>query len=219
MSPLTILLLVGSVALVAGSGLVYLGVRRRGWHRRVLPWVGVIAGVLILAVAALMVSVAVTDGPVLLGPDRPTAEEMGQPVESFVYRLVGNDSQRQLDDHRGSVVLLNLWATWCGPCLVEMPHLSRLQDEYGEQGLVVVKLSNEDVAVLRTFAQREPLGAATAYVDNAHRLPQPFRRGFRALPSTYVIDREGFLREFYIGGRSYEFHEEKIRSHLGSLSH
>lgn len=214
MLPQTIILLVGSGALVVGSGLVYLAVRRRGWHRRVLPWVGVVAGVLFLAVAGLTVLVAVTEGPVLLGPDGPTAEEMGHPVESFVYRLVGDETRHELNDHRGSVVLLNLWATWCAPCLVEMPHLSRLQEEYGERGLVVIKLSNEDVARLRTFTRREPLAAATAYVDNANRLPQPFRRGFRALPSTYVIDRDGILRDFYIGGRSFEFHEEKVKAHL-----
>jgi cytochrome c biogenesis protein CcmG, thiol:disulfide interchange protein DsbE len=214
MSPLTMLLLVGLAALLLGSGLLYLSVRRPGWHRRVLPWTGVGVAVLALSVAALIGYVAMTAGPMLAGSDRPTAEERAAPAESFEYRLVGDDSEHSLAQHRGQVVLLNLWATWCAPCLAEMPDLSRLQEEYGEQGLVVIKLSNERVSTLRTFAEREPLAAATAYVENAARLPQPFRRGFRALPTTYVLDRDGRIREFYIGGRSYEFHEGKVKPFL-----
>jgi thiol-disulfide isomerase/thioredoxin len=213
-SPLTVMVLVVVAALVVGSGLLYLSVRRQGWYRRVLPWTGVVAGALALAVAVVVGRVALTDGPMLAGPDRPTAEELAEPAESFEYRLVGDDSEHELAQHGGKVVLLNLWATWCAPCLVEMPHLSRLQEEYGERGLVVIKLSNERISTLRGFTDREPLGAATAYVENANRLPQPFRRGFRALPTTYVLDREGRIREFYVGGRSFEFHEGKIKPFL-----
>jgi cytochrome c biogenesis protein CcmG, thiol:disulfide interchange protein DsbE len=211
MSPLIILLLVGLAALLLGSGLLYLSVRRQGWHRRVLPWVGVVGAAVPLAVAALVGYVAVTEGPTLAGPDRPTAEELAAPAESFEYRLVGDDSEHSLEQHRGQVVLLNLWATWCAPCLAEMPDLSRLQEQYGEQGLVVIKLSNELGSALRSFAEREPLAAATAYVENPSRVPQPFRRGFRVLPTTYVLDRDGIIREFYVGGRSFEFHEGKVK--------
>jgi cytochrome c biogenesis protein CcmG, thiol:disulfide interchange protein DsbE len=208
---LTILLLVGLAALLLGSGLLYLSVRRQGWHRRVLPWVGVVGAAVPLVAVGLVGYVAVTEGLTLAGPDRPTAEELAAPAESFEYRLVGDDSEHSLEQHRGQVVLLNLWATWCAPCLAEMPDLSRLQEHYGEQGLVVIKLSNELGSALRSFAEREPLAAATAYVENPSRVPQPFRRGFRVLPTTYVLDRDGIIREFYVGGRSFEFHEGKVK--------
>jgi thiol-disulfide isomerase/thioredoxin len=135
-----------------------------------------------LAVAALMRYVVVTEGPTVAGPDRPTAEELAAPAESFEYWLVGDDSKHSLEQHRGQVVLLNLWATWCAPCLAEMPDLSRLQDQYGEQGLVVIKLSNEGVSTLRSFAEREPLAAATAYLAHPGRVPQPSAGAFAPCP-------------------------------------
>ena len=96
-----------------------------------------------------------------------------------------------LEDFRGKVVVLNLWATWCGPCRKEMPSLDHLQAEYGPEGLYVLPLSLDhgDLDQIQTFYDeigiqnlkiyRDPKGAAS-------RVLSAF-----GLPTTVVLDRDG----------------------------
>jgi len=62
-----------------------------------------------------------------------------------------------LRDQKGKVVLVNIWATWCGPCRAEMPRLDWLYQERKEQGLMVFGLSHEDVDVQRKFLEQVPV--------------------------------------------------------------
>src|SRR5918993_1023545 len=65
--------------------------------------------------------------------------------------------ERTLDDYRGDVVLLNVWATWCGPCEAEMPSMQRLHESYADSGLRIVAVSIDDPGseeTIRAFVQR-----------------------------------------------------------------
>jgi thiol-disulfide isomerase/thioredoxin len=96
-----------------------------------------------------------------------------------------------LEDFRGKVVVLNLWATWCGPCRKEMPSLDRLQAEYGRDGLSVIPLSLDrgDLSQIQAFYSeigvqnlkiyRDPKGAASRTLSAF------------GLPTTIVLDRDG----------------------------
>ena len=64
---------------------------------------------------------------------------------------------QRLRDHKGEVVLVNIWATWCGPCRSEMPRLDRLYQERKQQGFVVFGLSDESVDVQRKFVEQVPV--------------------------------------------------------------
>jgi len=93
-----------------------------------------------------------------------------------------------LSDFKGQVVLLNFWATWCEPCLEEMPAMERLAQAYRGRGLVVVALSvdREGAAVVRPFLKRHSLTLAVGLDPD-----QSVARSQRvwALPSTFVLDR------------------------------
>ena len=100
-------------------------------------------------------------------------------------------NQLSLDDFRGQVVVLNLWATWCAPCRREMPSLDRLQAKYGGDGLQVIPLSvdrgkpgqietfYDEVGVEHLKIYRDPTAAASRAL------------GAFGLPTTVVFDREG----------------------------
>jgi thiol-disulfide isomerase/thioredoxin len=96
-----------------------------------------------------------------------------------------------LADFRGQVALVNFWATWCIPCVEEMPALDRLQAALGGEGLVVVALSQDrnGLEVARPFYDKLGLKALPIYLDprgvTAHEL------GVKVLPETIVIDRRG----------------------------
>lgn len=97
----------------------------------------------------------------------------------------------RLSDFRGKAVLVNLWATWCAPCVHEMPALDALQAQLGEDGLVVMPVSQDrgGAAAVRPFYGRQGLDHLPIYLDPRGALFRAF--GARGLPTSVLIDREG----------------------------
>ena len=98
---------------------------------------------------------------------------------------------RTLEDYRGKVLVLNLWATWCAPCRREMPALDRLQAELGDEGLLVMPLSMDrgETNQIKAFYDDVGLPALGIYHDPRAAAGRAF--GALGLPTTIVIDREG----------------------------
>ena len=205
---------VGYAVLLLGLGLLYFSVRQPGWYSRVLPWLGAALSVAALGIGGVFTYVGTTEGPLLRQEDEPTKAERASPVTSFEFPLVGEETTRTLDDYRGNVILLNLWATWCAPCLQELPALNRLQEEYRDEGLVVITLSPESEDHLEQFAEQHRFSTVNGFIRDKETLPDPFRRAFRTMPTSYVIDRRGFIREFVIDSRTYEQWEAKVAAVL-----
>jgi cytochrome c biogenesis protein CcmG/thiol:disulfide interchange protein DsbE len=106
--------------------------------------------------------------------------------------------EHSLADYRGTVVLVNLWATWCPPCTAEMPILQRFYDQYREQGFVVIAINDGDPAAqVRSFVAEYGL-TFPVWLDRAYDATE---RGFKtsSLPSSYVIDRTGQVRLAWFG--------------------
>ena len=95
-----------------------------------------------------------------------------------------------LSDLRGKTVFLNFWATWCEPCLEEMPAMERLAQTYRARGLVVLALSadREGASVVRPFIKRHGLTFQVG-LDPTQAVARSYR--VWALPSTFILDRTG----------------------------
>jgi cytochrome c biogenesis protein CcmG, thiol:disulfide interchange protein DsbE len=125
-----------------------------------------------------------------VGPDLGRA-----PTFSFVS-LDGDTISS--DALRGRVVVLNFWATWCGPCKLEMPSLQALSEDVDPNDVVVLGLATDagGVEPIRAFLRERsityPVGRATV----AHR--QAFG-GIRGIPTTFLIDRDGVVRHRVVG--------------------
>jgi thiol-disulfide isomerase/thioredoxin len=104
------------------------------------------------------------------------------------------------DDFPGKVLLINFWATWCGPCREEMPMLVDLQSQYGDQGLQVVGIALDDVQKVREFVQAFGItypilvGSADVMVLN-----RDYGNQSGALPYSVLVDRDGIIRWQYSG--------------------
>jgi len=113
-----------------------------------------------------------------------------EPAPKITFSDAAGNTLR-LADFKGKVVLVNLWATWCAPCVKEMPALDRLQAKLGGPDFAVLALSidREGLAKVQPFFTQNKIAALSAYLDPAGRSPAQF--GARGLPTTLLIDRDG----------------------------
>ncbi|HYD30710.1 MAG TPA: TlpA disulfide reductase family protein [Azospirillaceae bacterium] len=131
-----------------------------------------------------------------------------RPVPDLAF-LDGEGRPVTLGDFRGRVVLLNLWATWCGPCVKEMPSLDRLQESLGGAAFQVVALSQDRAGgrVVEGFFEKHGLAHLPMYLDptgEAMKVLKP-----RGLPLTVLIDREGNEIGRLEGGAEWDSGEAK----------
>ena len=137
----------------------------------------------------------------LLDSDRPTAvraDFTGR--EAVDFTLTDLDGKTvNLRALRGRVVLLNFWATWCGPCVRELPSIERLSREFKGRGLVALGLNAEKPAVAREFIKRGGYTFATL-VDEQGAMSRAYR--VSAIPQTLIIDKDGKVAAHFIGMRS-----------------
>lgn len=116
-----------------------------------------------------------------------------------------------LADYRGKVVLLNFWATWCQPCVVELPSL--LQLHHDDPNLVILAVSiDEDPDEYAQFIARRHVDLITVR-DPGQTAATLFRTDM--WPETYVIDRKGVIRSKYVGPQ--DWNDPEIRAFLNSL--
>jgi thiol-disulfide isomerase/thioredoxin len=119
-----------------------------------------------------------------------TIHPQPQALKEFTF-VDGDLKAAKLANFHGKVVLLNLWATWCGPCREEMPTLDRLQAKLGGPDFEVVALSidQEGVAVVKDFYEELGLKALSIFVDESMTAPVALKA--LGVPTTLLISREG----------------------------
>ena len=115
--------------------------------------------------------------------------------------LNGNDVS--LDAFRGKVILVHFWATFCIPCLGEMPVLESLWQEYGGEGLVVLGIAGDrgDTGVVREFAEKTGVSFPVVH-DSDGQVRNQYK--VAALPTTYLVGRDGKISGRAIGTRSWD---------------
>jgi len=125
----------------------------------------------------------------------------------------------KLSDYKEKVVILETWATWCPPCVKEIPHFNELTKKYGGKGLVVLGVSVDQggLAAVNKFKAKTPVNYRIALTDEKtygiyqNYLPADERGG---IPFTFVIDKQGVIRNHYVGYRDLSVFEEAIKGLL-----
>lgn len=118
-----------------------------------------------------------------------------------------------LSDLRGKVVLLNFWATWCGPCRKELPHLEHLQQTHSDSGLVVLGVSDEKPDHARQFLAERGITYRALHDEGS----LVFRRyGVTAVPTTLVVGRDGVISARIEGYMNKSALARAVRPHIAS---
>jgi peroxiredoxin len=146
-------------------------------------------------------------------PCAQAAVEPSAQAPDFTLRRMGGANLR-LAEQRGQVVMVNFWATWCGPCRQEMPHLNRLYEKYRAAGFQLLGVNVDDdpakaVELAGQLALKFPV-----LLDTDKRVTRSY--DLSAMPATVLIDRDGRVRHLHRGYRAgvEQAYEQQLRALL-----
>jgi len=121
----------------------------------------------------------------------------------------------KLSDYKGKVVLLNFWATWCGPCKIEIPWFVEFEKQYKDRGFAVIGVSMDEDGwdAVRPYIQRANVNYRVVVGDD---IVSQLYGGVESLPTTFMIDREGRVANVHLGLVSKADYREDIENLLGA---
>ena len=169
-------------------------------------------------VSALVIAVMFIAGTMAIGckEERPTLS-VGDIAPEFEAKRL-DDSTFRLADYRGKkAVLIDFWATWCPPCIDEIPTIKRIADTYRDQGLEVVGVSlDRDEKALRDFVKREKLSYVQVFEkEKARAIAKSY--GVWGIPSVFLIDKNGVINALKLRGNRTEMAVKALLA-SGSIS-
>ena len=159
------------------------------------------------------------------GGDEPTAQAksasgaaapfgIGNPAPDFALADV-NGQEVRLSALRGKAVVVDFWATWCGPCRAVMPHLQALSQEYQDDlEVVAVSVDQDPAKVVPAFTEKMGLTFTVTADPEAMQVARQWG-GIRSIPTSYLVDREGTVVHRWVGGHDRAAYETEIRKVLG----
>lgn len=149
-------------------------------------------------------------------PETVKSQSERKPAPDFSLRD-GDGRTVRLSDYRGKVVLLNFWATWCGPCKIEIPWFVDFERRHKDRGFSVIGVSMDDDGwqAVKPFVNR--LGVNYRVVLGDDRVSEAYG-GVEALPTTFLIDREGNIAAVHVGLAGKDDFEDGIEQLLQGSS-
>lgn len=227
-------------------------------HQKVLRYTGKIGGALMILMGVMMLTgwmngltgylssagtapAAQTQAPISSTPventpaetdsaeTTPTETEMPEPIPAPDFTLKDqNGESHTLSDYQGRVVFLNFWATWCGPCQMEMPDIQKLYESYGSNGgddLVVLSVANPKTDDYPANSDGTVEEVTRFLESNGYTYPAVMdttgevfaQYGISSFPTTFMIDREGNLFGYVTGMLSTDMMESIVQQTLSGV--
>jgi peroxiredoxin len=162
--------------------------------------------IVVVAVIVVLVGAVIAAGRYFLS-DELAPVGLGAKAPAFAaLTLDSAPAKKTLDDYRGDVVLINIWATWCAPCRVEMPSIERLHEAFAPKGLKVVAISVDDPgsdAQIREFAKQYKLTFQILHDPGGQegRVSRDYQT--TGYPETVIIGRDGLIRRKFLGATDW----------------
>jgi peroxiredoxin len=135
------------------------------------------------------------------------------PAPDFTLRQIDGPNLR-LGEQRGRVVMVNFWATWCGPCRVELPHLDKLHAKYRSSGFMLLGVNiDDDPNAAKALAAKMGLKFPVLF-DSEKKVVAAY--DLNAMPATVLIDRDGKVRHLHRGYKDgvEQLYEQQVRALL-----
>ena len=143
----------------------------------------------------------------------PPASQTGDPADTaapdFTLQSVDGEPFR-LSETNGKIRLIDFWATWCAPCREEVPMLNDLQADYGDQGLLILAITDEEAGVVQEFVRE--YGVEYLNLIGTEEISEAY--GVLGLPAAYLLDAEGRLVKTFLGPKPRRVLVEQIEALL-----
>lgn len=175
----------------------------------IIPIFGIIAAV------ALAINDGAFGGQIVPTPEAVSSDFVslvGQPAPDF--SLTGLDgAKHQLTEYKGRVTFVNFWATWCGPCRVELPALEKFMAQQGDKGAMVLAVNaGETTDQINSYFKENDISGLNVLLDANIEVYTAY--GVNALPTTFVVDQQGVIRFRHFG----MLREEDIKGYMDKLA-
>ena len=131
----------------------------------------------------------------------PFSEWLGKPAPDFTVTDI-EGTKHSISSYLGKNLLVNIWATWCPPCRVEIPHLIELRNQESEEDLAILAISTESKEDVRKFVDAAKINYTVAVLDDSY-LPSPFI-DVVYIPTTFFIDKKGNIKTVKIQSLTLE---------------
>ncbi len=200
--------------MLTNVGITNAGITNAGVIRKTLAAAGLAALALALSAPPALAQAVSSQELIAAGSGAPPAPE-GPFAENFTFSdppvpapseafQALHGPEVTLDDFRGQVVLVNFWATWCAPCVREMPSLERLHTALEDEGFAVLAISQDrgGSSVVAPFLGRLDLQRLPVYLDPKGKLARIF--ALKGLPTSFVIDRNGQVVAGLVGPAEWD---------------
>lgn len=163
-------------------------------------------------------------------PDTPAQTEDDLPAEEDPYSYgilnagdtapdftvsLADGTEFSLSAQQGKIVLLNFWATWCGPCVREMPAFEKLQEEYGEDVAILAVNCMEDAGIVDAFLEETGYTFPVAYDAEGSVIMKYPSQG---IPYTLIIDAEGIIQKIYVGAADADTQYQEYKRAIDAIA-
>ena len=186
--------------------------------KKIRPWVTILVVFLVLRYTGAISGISYLTGSLLIRSGAMNANiDTSAPAKSFNYNFKIKDLQGKVIDFKtfkGKTIFLNIWATWCGPCRIEMPSIQKLYDQVDKDKIVFVMLSidrGDSFEKVVTFVNEKEY-TFPVYVPKGYLTDQ---LQVRTIPTTFVISPEGKIVSQEAGAANYD--TEEFKNFLGGL--
>ena len=125
-----------------------------------------------------------------------------QDFETLIQLVDLNGNEVRLENYKGKIVVLNFWATWCKPCISEMPSIDRLIKKLDGEEVVFLAASDENPDRIKRFVENNPHEFIYTHLQS-----NVYKLGISVLPTTYIINKEGVIAQKLIGAREWDSEE------------
>ena len=187
----------------------------------------IVAGAAALAVALFAVPMLIGRGAPASNPaaedelafelasDRGACPKKSEGKAKLNYTLKDmNGVNVRLSDYKGKVILMNFWATWCGPCKTEIPAFVELYDQYKDQGFIVLGVSTDDEPeALRAYAASMKMNYPVLVARDKEEVLDAWGPIY-AIPTTFFVGRDGSICGKHMGAATKEEFEKEIKALL-----
>lgn len=171
-------------------------------------WTGLISDVFFLGLTVFLLNMIANNYE---KPMEAVMEFKGKELPAFSYFNFNSGREEVLAEQSKRIIILNIWATWCPPCRKEMPELDNLQKSFGNKGVLVLALSDEDPQVISSYLSKNKFSFQAGYFSRSNELIN----SINTRPVSILLV-DGKVVDIVIGARGYGFFSDWIKDPLNN---